>query len=57
MAIDILKIVAAFLLPPLAVGLQVGVNDANFWLNMLLTFLGCWLPGVIHAICLILMDK
>jgi uncharacterized membrane protein YqaE (UPF0057 family) len=48
---DLIRIIAAILLPPLGVFLQVGLGGA-FWLNILLTLLG-WLPGVIHAIWII----
>ncbi|HAQ34055.1 MAG: YqaE/Pmp3 family membrane protein [Maricaulis sp.] len=48
---DLLRIILAILLPPLGVFLQVGLT-LHFWLNILLTLLG-WLPGVIHAIWVI----
>lgn len=48
---DVLKILAAILLPPLGVALETGFNQ-SFWLNVLLTLLG-WLPGVIHAVYVI----
>lgn len=48
---DILKIVAAILLPPLGVFLEVGFKG-QFWLNILLTLLG-YIPGIIHAIWII----
>jgi uncharacterized membrane protein YqaE (UPF0057 family) len=48
---DIIRIIAAILLPPLGVFLQVGLGKA-FWINILLTLLG-FLPGIIHAIWII----
>ena len=48
---DILKIVAAIVLPPLGVFLTMGVSQALI-INILLTLLG-WIPGVIHALWLI----
>jgi len=48
---NILRIVAAILLPPLGVFLTVGLGTA-FWINVLLTLLG-WVPGIIHAIWVI----
>ncbi|WP_074471451.1 YqaE/Pmp3 family membrane protein [Thiohalorhabdus denitrificans] len=48
---DILRIIAAVLLPPLGVFLQVGLKGA-FWLNILLTLLG-FIPGIIHAVWVI----
>lgn len=49
---DILRILAAILLPPLGVFLQVGIG-LHFWLNILLTLLG-YVPGIIHAVWIIL---
>lgn len=48
---NILRIVAAVLLPPLGVFLTVGLGTA-FWINLLLTLLG-YLPGIVHAIWII----
>jgi uncharacterized membrane protein YqaE (UPF0057 family) len=50
--LDILRIVAAILLPPLGVFLQVGIGF-QFWLNIVLTILG-YIPGIIHALWVIL---
>lgn len=44
---DIIRIIIAIFLPPVAVLTQVGLGK-HFWINLLLTLLG-WLPGVIHA--------
>lgn len=49
---DICKVFWAIFLPPLAVFLEKGCGSA-FVLNILLTLLG-WLPGQIHAFCVIL---
>ena len=48
---DILRIVAAILLPPLGVFLQVGISK-HFWINIVLTLLG-FVPGIIHAVWVI----
>lgn len=48
---DIIRIVAAIILPPLGVFLQVGIG-MHFWINILLTILG-FIPGVIHAVWII----
>ncbi|RST86253.1 YqaE/Pmp3 family membrane protein [Aquibium carbonis] len=45
---DVVRILAAIILPPLGVFLQVGLG-LHFWLNILLTLLG-YVPGIIHAI-------
>ena len=45
---DIIRIIASVLLPPLGVFLQVGIGKA-FWINIVLTLLG-YIPGIIHAI-------
>jgi len=52
---DILKIILAIFLPPVAAFLQVGLT-LHFFLNILLTLLG-GLPGVIHALWLVVKDK
>ena len=49
---DVVRVLAAILLPPLGVFLQVGIG-LHFWLNILLTIFG-YLPGIIHAIWIIL---
>lgn len=51
----ILKLILAIIFPPLAALLQVGVST-HFWLNIVLTLFGV-LPGVIHALWLVLTDK
>lgn len=48
---DLLRILAAIVLPPLGVFLQVGIGT-QFWINLLLTFLG-YIPGIIHAVWII----
>lgn len=48
---DVIRILIAIFLPPLAVFLQVGIG-LHFWLNILLTLMG-FIPGVIHAIWVI----
>ena len=49
---DVIRILLAILLPPLGVFLQVGLG-LHFWLNILLTLFG-WVPGIIHAVWIIL---
>ncbi|WP_309084201.1 YqaE/Pmp3 family membrane protein [Chelativorans sp.] len=48
---DVIRILLAILIPPLGVFLQVGIG-LQFWINLLLTFLG-YIPGIIHAIWVI----
>lgn len=48
---DIVRIIAAIILPPLGVFLQVGIGK-HFWINIVLTILG-FIPGIIHAIWVI----
>ncbi|NMM44623.1 YqaE/Pmp3 family membrane protein [Rhodospirillaceae bacterium KN72] len=49
---DIIRIIIALFIPPLAAFLTVGIG-VHFWLNILLTILG-FLPGVVHALWLVL---
>lgn len=48
---DILRLIAAVILPPLGVFLQEGLGR-HFWLNILLTLLG-YVPGIVHAVWII----
>lgn len=48
---DIIRIIAAIILPPLGVFLQVGIGK-HFWINIVLTLLG-FIPGIVHAIWVI----
>jgi len=51
----ILKIILAIIIPPVAAFLQVGVST-HFWVNIILTLL-FGIPGIIHALWLVLTDK
>ncbi|MEQ8819273.1 MAG: YqaE/Pmp3 family membrane protein [Sumerlaeia bacterium] len=44
--------IIAFFLPPLAVFLRSGIN-ADFWINLVLTIIGFWILGFLHALYLI----
>lgn len=48
----ILLIIVAIVLPPLAVAVKEQLG-AQFWINLALTLIG-WLPGVIHALYIVL---
>jgi len=50
----LLLIIIAILLPPLAAYLQVGATK-HLWLNIVLC-LFVWVPGVLHALWLVLAD-
>lgn len=52
---DIVRIVLAVFLPPVAAYMQVGVTQ-HFWINIVLTILG-GLPGMIHALWLVVSKK
>lgn len=41
-------LIFALFLPMVAVGLLEGVST-NFWINLLLWFVGCHIGGVVHA--------
>jgi uncharacterized membrane protein YqaE (UPF0057 family) len=49
---ELLAVILAIFLPPLGVFLKRGL-DAQFFINSLLTLFG-WLPGIIHALYVIL---
>jgi uncharacterized membrane protein YqaE (UPF0057 family) len=48
----LILIIVAIFVPPLAVFMMVGLGR-DFWINLILTLL-FWVPGMIHAIYLIL---
>lgn len=48
---DLLMIIIALLLPPLAMFLEVGLTK-HFWINILLCLFG-YIPGIIHAVYII----
>jgi uncharacterized membrane protein YqaE (UPF0057 family) len=48
---DLVRLVAAILLPPLGVFLEVGFGS-QFWINILLTLLG-YVPGLVHAVWIV----
>jgi len=49
----LLKVILAILLPPLAVFMERGMG-LQFLLNIVLTLIGFWVIGIIHALILIL---
>ncbi|MDH4017754.1 MAG: YqaE/Pmp3 family membrane protein [Actinomycetota bacterium] len=51
----LIKIIFAFIFPPIAAYLQVGLAT-NFWINIALTLLG-GIPGMLHALWLIFTDQ
>lgn len=51
---DLLRLLLAFFLPPVGVFLQVGFGP-HFWINIILTLFG-WVPGIVHAVVVILME-
>ncbi len=50
---QVLLVILAILLPPLAVYLHEGVINGKFWLDLILTLL-FFLPGVIYALIVVL---
>jgi len=49
------KVILAIFLPPVAAYMQVGIST-HFWINIVATL--CFgLPGMIHALWLVLTDK
>ncbi|KAK9458270.1 hypothetical protein V1511DRAFT_508359 [Dipodascopsis uninucleata] len=46
-ASDIVKLICAFILPPVGVFLEVGCGG-ELLINIVLTILG-WFPGILHA--------
>jgi len=51
----ILLIILAIILPPAAVLIKDGLG-IQFWINVILTLIG-WIPGIIHALWIILFRR
>jgi uncharacterized membrane protein YqaE (UPF0057 family) len=49
----VLQVIAAIIIPPLAVYMKNRKIDSAFWINIVLCFLGGF-PGIIHALYLVL---
>lgn len=49
----VVKVLLAILLPPLAVYMDKGVGT-QFLLNIVLTLVGFWIIGIIHALLVVL---
>lgn len=52
---DIIKVICAILLPPVAAFLQVGLS-LHFFVNIVLTLIG-FIPGLVHALWLVFTDQ
>ncbi|WP_135080341.1 YqaE/Pmp3 family membrane protein [Terasakiella sp. SH-1] len=52
---DIIRIIIAIFIPPLAAFLTVGIG-LHFWLNLILTIF-FFVPGMIHALWLVVKNK
>jgi uncharacterized membrane protein YqaE (UPF0057 family) len=50
----IVQIIAALILPPLAVYMKTRKIGGTFWINVILTLLG-GVPGILHALYVVLM--
>ena len=49
----LLKVILAILLPPLAVFMDRGIGT-QFFLNVVLTLVGFWIVGIIHALIVVM---
>ncbi|QEF96477.1 Proteolipid membrane potential modulator [Stieleria maiorica] len=45
---EYVRLLIAFILPPVAVFMQFGIGK-HFWINLVLTLLG-FVPGMLHAV-------
>lgn len=50
---DIVSLISSFFLPPLGVCIKFGLKS-EFWINLILTILGFYIIGLIHAVYVIL---
>lgn len=51
---NVIRIILALLIPPVAAFLTVGIG-LHFWLNILLSIF-FWVPGMIHALWLVVKN-
>jgi uncharacterized membrane protein YqaE (UPF0057 family) len=49
----VILVILCLFIPPLAVYLKKGTIDNDFWINLVLTFLG-GIPGVLHGLYVVL---
>jgi len=56
MVMQIVKILLSLVLPPAAAFLQVGLTK-HFWINIVLTIVGFYIGGIVHALWLVLGNK
>jgi uncharacterized membrane protein YqaE (UPF0057 family) len=49
----VILVILCLFIPPLAVYLKKGAIDNDFWINLVLTFLG-GVPGVLHGLYVVL---
>jgi uncharacterized membrane protein YqaE (UPF0057 family) len=52
---DTIALILAIFLPPLGVAIKRGI-DIQLFISILLTMFG-WLPGIVHALYIILKDR
>jgi|688.fasta_scaffold462281_3 uncharacterized membrane protein YqaE (UPF0057 family) len=50
---DLLSLLCSIILPPLGVFIKFGLKS-SFWINLILTILGFYILGLIHAFYVIL---
>lgn len=52
---DLVILLLTFFLPPLGVALKLGFCT-HFWLNLLLTVFGFYIPGLIHGLYVVIKN-
>lgn len=50
---DVIALLLTIIFPPVGVALKVGFG-AHFWLNMVLTLFGFYVPGLVHGLWVVL---
>jgi uncharacterized membrane protein YqaE (UPF0057 family) len=49
----VIQVILCFFIPPLAVYMKKGKIDSDFWINLILSFLG-GIPGILHGLYIVL---
>lgn len=50
---DVIVLLLTIILPPVGVAMKVGFGT-HFWLNLVLTLFGFYIPGLVHGLWVVL---
>lgn len=53
---DVMALLATIICPPVGVAIKLGFGT-HFWLNLVLTVFGFYIPGLVHGLWVVLSRK